>query len=381
MPKKILLTGGAGFIGSRTVLRLLALGHEVRVLDSLEPQIHGADPEKSYSYQLIRGHCEVIRASVLDAGALERAVRGQEILYHLAAETGTGQSMYALRHYAEVNITGTALLAEAVLTHGSVERVVLSSSRAIYGEGACRCEDHGIVYPPDRSNDDLVHGQFEPRCPICRQPTKPTATPEEAATRPQSVYAATKLAQEHLLRTALLKSSASLVMLRYQNVYGVGQSLRNPYTGIISIFSGAILRDQMVNIFEDGRESRDFIYVDDVAEANARAATQSTGNCIEINVGSGTATSVLEVYLGLARLLGHEPRYGISGEFRLGDIRHCYADTRRMQSVLGLVPAVSFNDGLKRVADWAAKQHGLGGELGNYVAAIEELRSRNLLKR
>ncbi len=383
MSLRILVTGGAGFIGSRTVLRLLEEGHEVTVYDNLAPQIHGADPSTSFTLGLLRGKCELVRASVNDAEALAGAVKGKDAVLHLAAETGTGQSMYQVSHYVETNVGGTAHLAEAILTAGqSVGRVVLASSRSIYGEGAYRCATHGVVYPKQRLAEDLSEGRFELRCPVCGQFAVVAPTTEDAAVNPLSVYAATKLQQEHLLRTALSQHDSALVTLRYQNVYGPGQSLRNPYTGILSIFSGAIIAGKRVSIFEDGLESRDFVYIDDVAEANVRALVRPVQADVEINIGMGLATSVLDVYKGVARALGKAEDFTMSGEYRIGDIRHCFADVSEMRKTLDFSATVSFAEGTRRVAEWATARMAIEGDEGaGYERSIAELRRRNLLKR
>jgi dTDP-L-rhamnose 4-epimerase len=383
MSQRILVTGGAGFIGSRTVLRLLELGHQVVVLDSLSPQVHGDDPTTSYTLGLIRGKCEFVRGSVNDMQTVSQLVSRCDAVLHLAAETGTGQSMYQVSDYVHTNVVGTAVLAEAILSSGSsVERVVLASSRSIYGEGAYRCAQHGTVYPGSRRPEDTSRGAFEVMCPTCGTELTAIPTAEEAKACPLSVYAATKLQQEHLLQTALARRSGSLTVLRYQNVFGPGQSLRNPYTGIISIFSVAALAHKKVSIFEDGLESRDFVYIDDVAEANTLALTQPLPKYAEINVGTGIPTSVMDVYRGIVRSLGAPEICEVTGEYRVGDIRHCFASIDKLRQVMGLTPRVSFSEGLSRVAVWASERAVLEGDDGSrYQQSLNELRERALLTR
>jgi len=383
MSQRILVTGGAGFIGSRTVLRLLELGHRVTVLDSLSPQVHGDDPTTSYTLGLIRGKCEFVRGSVNDMQTVLQLVSRSDAVLHLAAETGTGQSMYQVSDYVQTNVVGTAVLAEAILAKGdSVQRVVLASSRSIYGEGAYRCTQHGTVYPGSRLPEDTARGIFEVMCPKCGEQLTVIPTTEEAKASPLSVYAATKLQQEHLLQTALARRSGALTILRYQNVYGPGQSLRNPYTGIISIFSVAALAHKKISIFEDGLESRDFVYIDDVANANVLALTETLPKYAEINVGTGIPTSVLDVYRGITQSLGVPELHEITGEYRVGDIRHCFASIEKLKQLMGMAPQVSFSEGLSRVAAWASERAALEGDDGSrYEHSLAELRERALLTR
>ena len=275
MSERVLVTGGAGFIGSRLVARLLGHGVAVTVLDALLPSIHGADASPPSSVESAR----FIRGDVRDEDAWRDALDGVGTVYHLAAETGTGESMYRARHYVDVNVGGTALLCDLLLADAapSVRRVVLASSRAVYGEGPYRCDDHGVVYPEPRSASRLRAGRWEPACPRCGADVRPVAVHAGIRTGPTSTYGMTKRDQEELLRLLLPPRGVDVVSLRLQNVYGPGQSLQNPYTGILSIFSVRLLDGQPIRVFEDGLESRDFVYVDDVVDAFL-AASEAPGS-------------------------------------------------------------------------------------------------------
>lgn len=354
----ILVTGGAGFIGSHLVPKLLDAGHAVRILDTLSPQIHGQIPEGLDWLRETPG-LEFIRGSVADRETLEKAVDGVEAIVHLASETGTGQSMYEISRYCHENVQGTAELCQVLAAskgHG-VKRVLLSSSRSVYGEGAyLRPSDQARVTPSARTAAALRARQWEPVCPETGEALELVPTREDDRTAPSSIYAATKLMQEDLLRITCDSMGIGYGILRLQNVYGEGQSLKNPYTGILSIFSTKIRRGLELPIYEDGLESRDFVHVSDVVAAFAKAlATPEPVNGI-VNVGYGQATSVLDVAASLSRAFGAEPNTRITGEYRLGDIRHNAADVTRLQTLLGHTPEVNLDTGLSRFAAWVGTQ-------------------------
>jgi dTDP-L-rhamnose 4-epimerase len=379
---KILITGGAGFIGSQVALKLLDQGHDVTVFDNLSPQIYGDTPEETYTFGRIKNRVNFLRGDVRDARAWQEALQGQEAVLHLAAETGTGQSMYQIEHYTGVNIGGTALFLDALVNQPhTVKKVVVASSRSVYGEGKYQCAEHGVVYPSTRRSDRMAQGEFEPTCPLCDKPTTPLPTDEDARLQPASVYAVSKLSQEQLILSVCQAINISAIALRYQNVYGPGQSLVNPYTGILSIFSTAILNGKPLNIFEDGLESRDFVYVEDVAEATVRALHYPEQYWGVMNVGSGVATSVLEVVGGLSQSYGVEATYTVTGNFRVGDIRHNFADVTRLQTVLGFTPHWSFGEGIEQFAQWVKAEHQSKGlATGGYQHSLEEMRQKGLLK-
>lgn len=375
---KVLITGGAGFIGSRLALLLLAKGHEVRVLDNLSPQIHGENPECSPLYRAIRDKVDFLRGSVTCENDLAKALAGVDAVVHLAAETGTGQSMYAIRHYSDVNIGGTALLLD-MIANGKlpVGKIVVASSRAIYGEGKYHCAEHGFVFPSGRSAERMEKRDFSVICPVCAHVAQLVATDEDSPARPSSVYGITKLTQEQMVLAVGKALGISAVALRYQNVYGPGQSLSNPYTGILSIFSTRIRNGSAINIFEDGKESRDFVYIDDVIQATS-AALEQPGSLVDVfNVGSGAATDVLAIASTLQRLLGREVSTTVTGQFRLGDIRHNFADLTKVRAAFGFQPSVSVEEGLRRFVEWVrAEPAGIDG----YERSLEELKVRGLLK-
>jgi dTDP-L-rhamnose 4-epimerase len=352
---KILVTGGAGFIGSWLVAALLREGHGVTVVDNLSPQIHGALPRPDVEWLQGESDVEFIRADVRDVAAMDTALAGVDAVVHLAAETGTGQSMYRIAHYYDVNQQSTAALLEAIATrHKHVKRVVLASSRSVYGEGAYQL-DGKLVVPGSRDPRLLTSGQFEPVGPNGESLTL-IATPEDATPRPASVYAATKLANETLGRVFAEAYGTTIVALRFQNVYGERQSLRNPYTGILSIFSNRMRQNLPINIFEDGLESRDFVHVSDVTRAVGLALATDLPPFTIANVGAGVATPVLEVATLLRDLLGSKSELKVSGDFRAGDIRHCYADLSQVQKLLGFAPAVTLTSGLQAFCDWVTTQ-------------------------
>lgn len=354
MYQRILITGGAGFIGSHLSLRLTDMGCDVTVLDNLSPQIHG---KISPLFETIRNRVRFIKGDVRHREDWVRAIDAQEAVIHLAAETGTGQSMYEIERYVDVNIRGTALMLD-VLAHEphSIRKLLLASSRAIYGEGKAHCANCGIVYPRERKEEHLSRGDFCVKCPMCGRNTEVRPTDENSKQHPSSIYGITKLTQEQLMLTAGTAMGIAVSVLRYQNVYGPGQSLTNPYTGILSIFSTRILNGHYIDVFEDGNETRDFVYVDDVIDATIAALTSHDLNNQVFNVGSGVQTSIVVVASLLAELFNKTTDIRISGKFRIGDIRHNVASIERIHDQLAYMPRFSFNEGLKRFVSWAMTQ-------------------------
>ena len=376
--RRVLITGGAGFIGSSLALKLVGRGHQVRVLDTLAPQIHGANADASPLYRRIVDVVDFHRGSVTDRFAVIGALDGVDVVVHLAAETGTGQSMYAIQHYSDVNVGGTSVLLD-VIANGNlpVRRLLVASSRAVYGEGAYRCDAHGTVYPAPRTAIAMQAGDFELYCPACGAVVMMVPTTEDAPVAPQSVYGVTKLTQEQLVLTVARALGVGAVALRYQNVYGPGQSLSNPYTGILSIFSTRIRNGNPINIFEDGLESRDFVYIDDVVEATVRALELDSSALDAYNVGSGVPTDVATIAATLQHNFGLTVPVSISGQFRVGDIRHNVADLTRVRAALGFVPTVTVEEGLRRFVAWVQAE---AVQVDIFDASLAELRSRGLLK-
>lgn len=377
--KKILLTGGAGFIGSNLALTLIAKDYKVTVLDTLSKQIHGDNPEEtSPLYQSIKGKVTFIKGSVTSREDWIKALEGQDAVIHLAAETGTGQSMYEIEKYMDTNIRGTALLLDILTnTKHSVKRVLVAESRAIYGEGKYHCEKCGDVYPTDRRDEDMTNGDFECHCPKCGGSVTLVATSEDSVIHPSSVYGISKQVQGQLVHLVCQTIGVESVSFRYQNVYGPGQSLTNPYTGILSIFSTRIKNHNGINIFEDGRETRDFVYIDDVVDATILGLEVPEANGHVFNVGTGVATDVLTVAKTLCEKYGIEVPITVSGNYRLGDIRHNYADITLARNILGFEPKWSFPQGIEQFTNWVNQQE---IQEDKYEASIEEMKRKGLYK-
>lgn len=372
---RALITGGAGFIGTHLSRRLLAEGLEVVVLDVFSPQVHGDNRDLAPD---LRGPVRLVRGDIRDRAALRLALDGVEAVIHLAAETGTGQSMYEVARYSEVNLQGTAQLMDLLVNDPRrlVRHLVVASSRAIYGEGRYRCPLDGVVFPGARSREALAQGRFEPACPVCGLPLERLPTTEDTPPTPTSFYGLTKLVQEKMGLLFGGTLGISTHALRYQNVFGPGQSLQNPYTGILAIFSGLARSGETLRLFEDGRESRDFVHVRDAVEATWRALNTEAPEPVALNVGSGVATTVAEVAEGIVRHLGSRSRIQVTGEFRIGDIRHNTADLTRVREQLGFTPTTAFQEDLEAFLDWAAEER---PATGGYERSLEELRSRRLM--
>ncbi|OZA20006.1 MAG: epimerase [Rhodobacterales bacterium 17-64-5] len=375
---KVLITGGAGFIGSNLARALHSRGYEVTVVDTLSPQIHGLDPLASPLVRSLEGAARLVWGSVTDKELMARELTAADVVVHFAAETGTGQSMYNVHAYTEVNIGGTTLMLD-ILGHEkhSVKRMVVASSRSIYGEGRYRNAAGSYVYPRERKAADCEAGRFNPIEPKTDADYELCSTDEESKIHPSSVYGITKQVQEQMVMIVAPLLGIEPVALRYQNVYGPGQSLSNPYTGILSIFSNLILQGREINVFEDGLESRDFVFIDDVVAATILAIEHENAAGEVFNVGSGEATTVLTVVDHLLRRLGEGGGFCVSGEFRLGDIRHNYADLTKISARLGYSPQVTFSEGIERFANWVASQ---GPAKSAYEESLIEMRKRGLMK-
>ena len=358
--RNILITGGSGFIGAEIVNQLSKTGNfNVTVLDSMTDQIHGVDWRNSYLYKTIEDKCRFIKGSVCDLPVVQDAVDDCEVIIHLAAETGTGQSMYQINQYNETNVMGTSNLLQAISLAGKgrkVKKIILSSSRSVYGEGKYECPDCGVIYPEGRCKEKMLAGDFNFYCPNCGKKMSLLPTTEDSAIKPASLYAYTKYAQEMMLRTMCPAMGIDYTIFRFQNVYGVGQSLKNPYTGILSVFSTLMLENKPVNIFEDGLESRDFINVKDVAKGVIDSINEPKSNSEIINLGSGINTSVVEIADILKKHYKSNSEIKISGDFRIGDIAHNKADISKAKNILDFQPTISLENGLKQFCSWVEGQ-------------------------
>lgn len=380
MKGTVLITGGAGFIGSHLVKHLLTSGYLIRVLDPLSPQVHGALPRNLE--WLDDNRIVFMRGSVTDRGILSTALIGADYVVHLAAETGTGQSMYEIERYNHVNVQGTAILLDILANqpNHSIKRIVLASSRSVYGEGAYICsqcaDELGRLSPGSRSSSQLSMHQWEPVCPRCSGKLSAVPTREVDDIKPSSIYASTKFAQEELIRIGCDALGVGHAILRLQNVYGEGQSLNNPYTGILSIFSTRIRRGLDLPIFEDGLETRDFVHVEDVVRAMHACLSSDQPINRVVNVGSGVGTSVIDIAEQLVQSFGGTSKTRISSEYRIGDIRHNVADISRLIELLPEGPKVKLSEGLNRFVNWVKTQPLPEDQLER---ANSELRERKLM--
>ena len=368
----ILITGGAGFIGSHTADALIGQGHKVRILDILDPQIHGTT---GMFPAYMNPEVECVQGDVRDVGQVTEALRDVDAVYHFAALTGVGQSMYDLTAYVHTNCTGTAALLEAILKRNRpIRRLVLASSRAVYGEGTHTCPVHGTVYPGMRAREDMERGEFAATCPVCGTAASPVATAEDRPLEPISVYGWTKKQQEEQCQYVAKTFGMPVTMLRYFNVYGSRQSLKNPYTGVVSIFYSRILADQPIYVYERGTPGRDFVHISDVVRANLAALERDTAPGTSINVGSGQRHSILDVAGTLAKVIGKQAKLEDRGEFRVGDIHFCYADQTRARQLLGIEPQVSLEAGLQEFVAWARNQQ----SVDLYQQTVDELQRHGL---
>lgn len=377
--KNILVTGGAGFIGSKLAIELIKKGYNVTVFDNLSEQIHGKNPEHdSPLFQAIVNKVNFVYGDVTIGENWYNVIEGQDAIIHLAAETGTGQSMYEIKRYVNVNIGGTALMLELLSNQKhKVKKIIVASSRAIYGEGKYFCQVHGNVYPEARSETQISFGDYECKCPECGGNLQLLPTCEGSKLHPTSIYGITKLNQEQMVLTVGKSLNIPCVAFRYQNVYGPGQSLSNPYTGILSIFSTQIKNGNNINIFEDGKESRDFVYIDDVVNATILGLEKEEANYEVFNVGADYPIDVLTVANLLKSNYNADIEIVIRGNYRLGDIRHNYADLSKIKQKLGYEPKYPFADGIRFFCNWVNQQKIVAD---NYEQSITEMRKKGLFK-
>ena len=367
--KNILITGGAGFIGSHVTDLLVSRGYSVRLLDNLSAQVHPDGPPR-----YLAKDAELVMGDVRDPDAVARALRGIDGVIHLAAAVGVGQSMYEIVSYTDVNDLGTAVLLQALARH-PVERLVCASSMSVYGEGSASGPDGEIVAPPERTLEQLRRGLWEL---VDHQGAAliPVATGESKVPALSSVYALNKYVQERLCLIVGAAYKIPTVALRFFNVYGPRQALSNPYTGVLAIFAARLLHGRPPLVFEDGLQRRDFVHVDDVAAACLLALSSPHGAGRAVNIGSGSSRTILSVAEDLARVMGREDiTPHVTGKYRAGDIRHCFADISVATSELGFTPKVDFAFGLENLADWLAGQV----PVDRVEHATRELESRGLV--
>lgn len=368
----ILVTGGAGFIGSHLVDALIEKGHQVRILDSLVSQVHEDGlPEH------LNPSAEFVRGDVCDPTIVEKALEDVNVVFHEAAEVGVGQSMYEVQRYVRANDLGTAVLLENIIKRRhKIKKLIVASSMSIYGEGAYRCAACGRVYPQLREDVQLLDRRWEMECPACKAALSPVGTAEDKPLFPTSVYAVTKQDQEQFCLVIGRAYRIPSVALRYFNVYGPRQALSNPYTGVCAIFSSRLLNDQPPMIFEDGAQTRDFVHVSDIVQANLLALETDRADYLPVNVGTGVATSIREVTELLSAGLGKNITPEFVGKYREGDIRHCVADISRARNLLGYEPRVSLEKGIPELLNWVREQ----SPKDQVVKATSELETHQLVR-
>lgn len=376
---RILITGGAGFIGSHTVDQLVARDHEVVVLDNLDPQVHGNEVKTPANLEthLPARRIEFVRGDVRDRDALCAALQGVEAVVHLAAAVGVGQSMYAPSYYTDVNVGGQGTLLEAMVGDAKrYRRLVVASSMSIYGEGAYRCAVHGDVAPPPRPEAQLGVGQWELVCPSCKRTVEPVLTREDKPLQATSIYAVTKKTQEELALCFGRAYRIPTLALRFFNVYGSRQALSNPYTGVAAIFLSRLKNGKAPLVFEDGKQSRDFIHVSDVARAVVQAVEGEDEVWEACNVCTGRPVTVAQVAAALAERLGLDIAPVLVSRYRAGDIRHCIGDPLRGCQVLEFQAATTFQAGLDELIAWSERQNAVD----RVEASFAELERQGLVR-
>ena len=373
--KNILITGGAGFIGTNLTFRLVDLGYSITIFDNLSKQVHN---QESFLIKKIKKVSNFIKGDVRIKTDWNKAIKGQDAIIHLAAETGTGQSMYDIARYNEVNIMGTANLLDTLTNEKhNINKIIIASSRSIYGEGKYYCKNQGIIYPGMREDKNMSNGRFDIYDSSNTNILEMRPTDERSRINPNSIYAITKQQQEQLTLLIGKVLKIPTIALRFQNVYGPNQSLSNPYTGILSIFSTSILNGNNIEVYEDGKQTRDFIYIDDAVDAIVLSLQKEEANYKVLNVGSGISTSVLYIANILKRLYNSNIEIKVNGKYRLGDIRNNYADLTRIKKLLGFSPNVNLDKGISMFVSWVKSQK---IHYDTYQNSIEELENKGLIR-
>jgi len=371
MAEKVLITGGAGFIGRHTANTLASQGYHVRILDNLSKQVH---PVPRESLLRLDPAIEFICGDIRDRSKMQDALQGIDVVFHFAAETGVGQSMYEVQRYSDVNIQGTAVLCDCIAKNTNrPKRIILSSSRAVYGEGQYNCTNCGTVYPDPRTSKQLKTGQWDLPCPKCSGTITSVPCQEIAPSRPLSIYSLTKQVQEDLFKMVSSTYNVQAVILRYFNVFGAGQSVSNPYTGVLSIFASRMLSNESIEIYEDGMMQRDFVPIQDVVKSNIEILKMIVSpDILVLNVGTGISKTILQVAESLKKEIGSKSAVEITGRYRIGDIRHCFADMAKTASYIGKPSESSFKQGIRDLIDWASNE-GKTAELEKSLTELSDL--------
>jgi len=369
---RALVTGGAGFIGSHIVDALVEAGHEVTIFDCLDPQVHPGGQVPDYLNPAAR----MVQGDVRDYDALRKEVLGADIIFHEASAVGMGQSMYEIKKYVDVNDGGTANLLDILVNNKhTVRKLVVAASMSSYGEGKYTCKKCGVQRPPLRAAETTGPDRWEPPCPVCGAVLDAIPTDEDAVCYGQAIYALTKKDQEDMVLSVGRTYDIPAVALRYFNVYGPRQSLSNPYTGVCAIFMSRIKNDHPPVVYEDGEQTRDFVSVHDVVQANMLAMEKDEADGHAFNVGSGVPLKIKDVAAILARLYGKDIMPEIAMKFRKGDVRHCYADITKIRDRLGFEPATSFDSGMQELIDWS--RHAESVDM--FDSAEAELRQKGIV--
>lgn len=369
--KNVLVTGGAGFIGSFLVDRLIADGKKVRILDNLEEQVHFNRKPK-----YLNKKAQFIKGDVRNYNILKKSLKDIDCVFHLASAVGVGQSNYQIRHFVDVNIGGMANLLDLLInSNHKIKKVITISSMTGYGEGNYKCDKCGIVRPPLRDEEQLKRKDWNLYCPSCGKIVRPVPTDENALDYPNSIYGFSKTAQQEMLLLISKIYNIPSVVLRGFNIYGPRQSLSNPYTGVTAIFISRLKNNKSAVVYEDGLQTRDFVSVHDVVDALILAMDKDEANYQMINIGSGKGTTILEIAQTLSKLLGKEELIKVNNNFRKNDIRHCFADISKARKILGWKPKISLKEGFKELIEWSNKE----SAEDKFVMAQEELKQKGLI--
>jgi dTDP-L-rhamnose 4-epimerase len=370
---RILVTGGAGFIGSHLVDKLVEQGHKVKIYDNLDPQVHGKAQKKP---KYLNKEAEFIKADIRNESALKKAIKNIDIIFHQAAKVGVGQSMYQVKEYVDVSINGTAQLLDILVnTKNKVKKLIVAASMSSYGEGSYVCPQCGPMFPEVRSQENLNAGKWEHFCEKCHSQLKPIPTPEDKKLCSTSIYAITKKVQEEMVMNISKAYKLPAVSLRYFNAFGPRQSLSNPYTGVAAIFISRIKNNNPPIIYEDGNQTRDFVSVYDIVQANILAMTKPEADYEIFNAGTGSPTSINDIARVLLKLFNKNITPNVTNKFRQGDTRHCFGNTKKIENKLGYKPRISLEDGFRELVEWSDKEKAVD----KFEKATRELAKRKLI--